>query len=183
MYDSRRVAAALEAWAAEIRTPTSLRRLASTVIVSGLAAFAAAAAWAHTRRPRTVRRAFQAWGGGEGSIYDLMDANTEIVIPGTAVHCGAYRKDAFLRDVAGPFGARFAKPPLPQLRALWSKAGIVAALADATGTTRDGQPYTNAYVFVFEMAGRRVTRVTEFLDMAAFNAVWDRVAPAPAHAG
>ena len=59
----------------------------------------------------------------------------------------------------------------------------MAALADATGTTRDGQPYANTYVFVFEMAGRRVTRVTEFLDMAAFNTVWDRVAPEPTHAG
>ena len=52
--------------------------------------------------------------------------------------------------------------------------------ADATGITRDGQSYANSYVFVFEMEGPRVTRVTEFLDMAAFNAVWDRVQPAPA---
>ena len=151
--------------------------------MSGLAALATGAAWARRRQTRAVRRAFQVWGRGEGSIYDLMEANTEIVIPGTAAHCGAYRKDVFLREVAGPFGACFAKPPLPHLRALWSKGGTVAALADATGMTRDGQPYANTYVFVFEMAGRRVTRVTEFLDMAAFNAVWDRVAPGPSHAG
>ena len=161
-----------------------MRPLATrTLIVSGSAVLAAAAAWARTRRPRAVRRAFKAWSKGEGSIYDLMDAETEIVIPGTAAHCGAYRRDVFLRDVAGPFGARFDKPPRPRLRTLWSDADTVAVMADATGTTRDGQPYANTYVFVFEMAGRRVTKVTEFLDMAAFNAVWDRLAPGPSHAG
>ena len=151
--------------------------------MSGLVALVAGAAWTRTRRSRAVRRAFQAWGNGEGSIYDLMDADTEIVIPGTAAHCGAYRRDVFLHDVAGPFGARFATPPRPQLRALRSKGGTVAVMADATGKTRDGRPYANTYVFVFNMAGRRVTRVTEFLDMAAFNAVWDRVAPGLSHAG
>ena len=55
-------------------------------------------------------------------------------------------------------------------------------MADATGTTRDGWPYADAYVFVFEMTGRRVRRLIEFLDMAAFNAVWDRVEPLPFHA-
>ena len=148
-------------------------------IMLGLAATAAAIAAPRASRSRPVRRAFQAWSVGEGSIYDLMDADTEIVIPGVAAHCGVHRRDAFLRDVAGPFAARFTRPPLPRLRRLWEGAGTLAVMADATGTTRDGQAY--AYVFVFEMAGRRVRRVIEFLDMAAFNAVWDRVEPAPAH--
>ena len=56
-------------------------------------------------------------------------------------------------------------------------------MADATGTTRDGQSYANAYIFAFEMAGARAKRVTEFLDMAAFSAVWDRVEPEPADVG
>ena len=74
-------------------------------------------------------------------------------------------------------------PPAPRLRTLWARGDTVAVMADATGVTRDGQPYANAYVFAFEMTGSRVKRVTEFLDMAAFNAVWDRVEPAPGQGG
>ncbi|WP_428390542.1 nuclear transport factor 2 family protein [Lichenicoccus sp.] len=135
-----------------------------------------------TASARAICRAFAAWGRGKGSIYDLMDADAQIVISGTSPHCGTFSKAAFLREVAGPFMARFAEPPVPQLRTLLGNVDSVVVLADATGTTRDGQAYANDYVFVFEMAGRRVTRVVEFLDMAAFNAVWDRVEPAPIHA-
>ena len=152
-------------------------------LFAGLGMAAGAISWWRGTPSRAVRRAFAAWGTGEGSIYDLMNAETEIVIPGAQAHCGIYRKDVFLRDVAGPFGARFTTPPVPRLRTLWASGKTVAAMADATGTTRDGQPYANAYVFVFEMAGQRVEKLTEFLDMSAFNAVWDRVEPKPAHVG
>lgn len=152
----------------------------TALVIQIVAGLAAAAAIARTRaHARAVRRAFEAWEAGTGSIYDLMDTETRIVIPGIAAHCGTYCKEAFLHDVAGPFRARFAEPPVPRLRKLWAATGTVAVMADATGTTRDGRPYVNTYVFVFELAGPRVATVTEFLDMAAFNAVWDRIAPAP----
>ena len=112
-----------------------------------------------------------------------MGADTEIVIPGTAPHCGTYCRDVFLRDAAGPFGRRFTTPPISKPRRLWAAAGSVAVLGDATGTTRDGRCYAKTYVFVFEMAGSRVTRITEFLDMTAFNAVWDATQPESPHAG
>ena len=145
-----------------------------------LAAAGVAVAVARMGRSHAVRQAFQDWSEGEGSIYDLMDPDAEIVIAGTSAHCGTFRKDVFLRDVAGPFTARFSTPPRPRLRSLWASRDKVVVLADATGTTRDGDPYTNAYVFVFEMVANRVKRVTEFLDMAAFNAVWNGVEERPA---
>ena len=111
-----------------------------------------------------------------------MDDDAEVVIPGTTAHSGAYRKDAFLAEVAGPFVARFTVLPLPRPVALWSDGQTVVVRAKAIGTTRDGAGYANAYVFIFEFAGKRVARVTEFLDMAAFEAVWNRVEPAR-HAG
>lgn len=137
--------------------------------------FAAMPTGADRDAAQLVQAAFAAWSTGTGSIYDLMDAGTEIVLPGTSPNCGAFRKDAFLRDIAVPFVARFAEPPVPQLRDLWSNARGVVATADATATTRDGRPYANAYVFIFEFSGTRVARVTEFLDMAAFEAVWNGV--------
>ena len=127
----------------------------------------------------TVRGAFEAWSMGISSPYDLMDDDAEVVLPGTSAHCGTYRKDTFMREVAGPFTARFATPPVPRLRRLWAAGDSVAVWADAVGTTHDLQPYSNTYVFVFEMSAHSITRVTEFLDLAAFGAVWDRVTPAP----
>lgn len=132
---------------------------------------------------RAVRHAFTAWANGTGSIYDLMDEGTEIVIPGTTAHSGAYPKNTFLAEIAQPFVARFTNPPLPRLSALWAEGRSVVVHAEATGIASDGQPYTNEYVFVFEFSGMRVTRVTEFLDMMAFEAVWDRVHPVLNHVG
>ena len=126
---------------------------------------------------RLVRDAFDAWSNGSGSIYELMDDDAAIVVAGTSPHSGTFGKQVFLRDVAAPFMARFAVPPAPRLRDLWSnKRGVVAA-ADATGTRRDGQPYANAYVFIFDFRDARVVQVTEFLDLAAFERVWDGVVP------
>jgi ketosteroid isomerase-like protein len=129
-----------------------------------------------------VRRAFAAWARGTGSVYDLMDDDAEIVIPGTTAHSGTYRKDVFLAEVAGPFVARFAAPPLRRLVALWSDGSAVVVRAEARGVTLSGASYVNAYMFIFECVGRRIARLTEFLDMAAFEAVWDRVEP-PRHGG
>ncbi len=140
------------------------------------------AAWRQREPARAVRRAFAAWAQGTGSIYDLMDADAEIVIAGTNQHSGTYRKDAFLARVAGPFVAKFSAPPLPQLVALWSDGPTIVVRAEAGGTTRDGASYTDAYMFIVEFAGRRVARLTEFLDMAAFEAVWNGAEPAR-HAG
>lgn len=152
-------------------------RTPAVVAVTTLAALGAVMAWRRTTPVRAIRRAFAAWVHGTGSIYDLMDDDAEIVIPGTTKHSGTYRKDAFLAEVAGPFVSRFSAPPLPSLVALWSDRLTVVAQAEASGTSRDGAGYANAYVFIFEFAGKRVARVTEFLDMTAFEAVWDRVEP------
>ena len=151
---------------------------AQTAVVVATITFAAlggVAAWRRTTPARTIRSAFAAWVQGTGSIYDLMDDDAEIVILGTTAHSGTYRKDAFLAEVAGPFVARFSAPPLPRLVALWSDGPTVVVQAEASGTTRDGTDYANAYVFIFEFAGKRVARVNEFLDMEAFEAVWDQV--------
>lgn len=155
---------------------------AIAVGIATAAALGGVAAW-RAMPARAVRRAFAAWAKGTGSIYDLMDDDAEIVIPGTTAHSGAYRKDAFLAEIAQPFVARFAHPPLPRLGTLWANGPSVVVQAGATGTTNDGRAYTNEYVFIFEFSGVRVTRVTELLDMAAFEAVWDRVEPVLNHGG
>ena len=160
----------------------SSARATAISALATLAVFGGVVAWQRELPARAVRRAFAAWAQGTSSIYDLMNDDAQIVISGASEHSGTYRKDAFLAEVARPFVARFSAPPLSRLVALWSAGPTVVVRAEAGGTTRDGASYANDYVFIFEFAGKRVARVTEFLDMAAFEAVWNRVEPA-CHAG
>lgn len=165
-----------------MRSMQSKARAVAVGAAATMTALGGVAAWRRAAPARAVRRAFAAWASGTGSIYDLMENEAEIVIPGTTAHCGVYRKDAFLCEVAQPFVARFTTPPLPRPRGLWAKGPSVLVRAEARGKATDGQAYTNDYVFVFDFEGCRVTRVTEFLDMGAFEAVWDRVVPTVHHA-
>ena len=92
----------------------------------------------------TVRGAFQAWSAGTSSPYDLMDDDVDVVLAGSSTHCGTYRKDTFMREVAGPFTARFATPPVPRLRRLWAATDTVAVWADAVGTRTITSPTPTA---------------------------------------
>ncbi len=147
------------------------------LLLLGAAGVAVAAGVARSSNLRAVRAAFRKWGAGEGSLFDLMADDAMVVIPGTAPHCGTFSKGVFARDVAAPFMARFSRPPAPRASRIWSDGDDVAVLAEAEGTRRDGKPYANSYVFVLRMRGGRVVRATEFLDMTAFNDVWDNVEP------
>lgn len=155
-------------------------RTSPILFLLGAVGGAAATGLVRSHNLRTVREAFRKWGTGEGSLNDLMAEDAVIVIPGTAPHCGTFSKSVFVRDVATPFMTRFSRPPAPQARKIWSQGGEVVVLAEAEGTRRDGKQYANRYVFVLKLRRGRVVRVTEFLDMAAFNDVWDQVEPATA---
>ena len=121
--------------------------------------------------------AFNRWRTGKGSILDLMGADGTVVIPGTTPHCGTRGKQEFVRDVATPFMSRFSKPPVPIPSKIMDDGDDVIIVAEADGTTRDGKAYHNSYVFVLEFREGRLMKVTEFLDMVAFNTVWDSVSP------
>ncbi len=161
-------------------TATSVSRTTNFLF---LVAGAAAGAFPTVVRPyncRILQDSFRKWGAGRGSLFDLMTDDAEIVIPGIAPHCGSFSKGVFVREIATPFMARFGKPPVPLPRRIWAQGEDVAVLADAAGMRRDGKPYSNRYVFVLQMRSGRIVKATEFLDMAAFNDVWDNVEPASA---
>lgn len=160
---------------------SSAPRLPLVIGTAAIVAAALAGAWMKGADQRAIRKSFDAWALGDGSFYDLMDDDAEVVLAGTASHTGTYRKDTFMREVAGPLMSRFVVKPVPKLRRIWSSSEGVIVQADAVGTTVDHQPYAQSYVFVFDMKEGRVTRATEYLDMVAFAAVWDRVDPAPPH--
>ena len=124
-----------------------------------------------------VEDAFSRWGSGTGSILDLMGDDGSVVIPGTAPHCGTWGKQEFVAAVATPFMSRFSKPPRPLPSKIMADGDDVIVVAEADGTTLDGKAYHNSYVFVLEFRRGRLMKATEFLDMIAFNAVWENVSP------
>ena len=124
-----------------------------------------------------VEEVFKRWSAGKGSILDLMGDDGLVVIPGTAPHCGTKGKQEFVTEVATPFLSRFSKPPVPSPLKIMAGGDDVIVIAEADGTTLDGKAYRNQYVFVLEFQKGRLMKATEFLDMAAFNAVWNSVPP------
>ena len=124
-----------------------------------------------------VEEAFDRWTEGQGSILDLMDDEGIVVIPGTTAHCGAVRKREFMANIATPFMSRFSEPPAPRPSMIMAEGDDVIVIADAEGTTLDGKVYRNDYVFLLKFRESRLVKATEFLDMAAFNAIWDSVTP------
>ena len=126
---------------------------------------------------RIVEEAFNSWRMGQGSILDLMGDDGTIVIPGTAAHCGTMSKREFVANVATPFMNRFSVQPVPRPSKIMADGEDVIVVADAEGTTLDGKAYRNDYVFVLEFREGRLVKATEFLDMVAFNLVWDSVMP------
>jgi ketosteroid isomerase-like protein len=60
---------------------------------------------------------------------------------------------------------------------IYGTGSSVAIHFTASGTARDGKPYSNEYAWFFEMSGGKVLRVVAFVDAAAFNELWTRVTP------
>ena len=129
------------------------------------------------RNRQLVEEAFDRWSKGQGSILDLMGDDGIVVIPGTAPHCGMMCKREFVTITATPFMTKFSIPPVPRPSMILADGDDVIVIADAEGTTLDGKAYRNAYVFVLEFRKGRLIKATEFLDMAAFNVVWNTVTP------
>ncbi len=126
---------------------------------------------------KIVEDAFNRWSKGQGTILDLMGDDGMVIIPGTAPHCGAARKPDFVINIATPFMNRFSMLPVPRPSKILADGDDVIVIADAEGTTLDGKIYSNNYVFFLEFRESRLMKATEFLDMVAFNIVWDNVTP------
>lgn len=99
-----------------------------------------------------------------------MDDDAEVVLADTAAQAGTYRKDVFMRDVAVPLMARFT----PTLRKLRASGSTAVAQADAVGHARSPAQCAELRLRVRTSRGR-IARVTEYLDMAAFEAIWTSI--------
>jgi ketosteroid isomerase-like protein len=128
----------------------------------------------HHDNAELVRKAFDDWATGRGTFYDLLTPDAVWIIPGTSPHCGTWHgRDRFLSEMVAPFLGCFSSFSFC-VRRIWADENTVAVNWESQGTDWCGISYANSYVYVIEMVGGQATSVTAFLDMVAFNAVWNR---------
>jgi len=131
-----------------------------------------------SRNKIAVEASFKAWSDGTGSPFDLLADKATWTIVGRSVASKTYTgREAFMRDVIGPFNARMREPLKPSIRRLYADGNAVIVFFDARGTARDGQPYVNTYAWFLEMRDGKVIAATAFFDSLEFNQLWTRVAP------
>jgi ketosteroid isomerase-like protein len=131
-----------------------------------------------TRNKAAVRASFDAWAAGTGSPYDLLadDANWTIVGRSLAAKSYASRA-AFMSEVIQPFNARMRVGLKPTIRNIYADGGTVIVFFDASGTARDGKPYSNTYAWFLDMKGGKIVKAFAFFDSVEFNDFWQRIKP------
>jgi uncharacterized protein len=128
----------------------------------------------------TIRQAFDAWHDGTAPIADVFAPEMVWRIEGHSRASGEYAsKQAFMDEVLGPFGARFAASPDPfrpvTVRSIHADGDTVIVLWDGRGIANDGQPYENSYAWFMKMRDGKVIDGTAFYDSISFNDLWDRL--------
>ncbi len=141
-------------------------------------------------QPRTGRRepanralieqAFAQWARGEADVFDLLTDDVVWHITGQdpAVATTYRSREALLAGAARPLAARLTAPLTPTVRRIWSDGDDVLVHWDGSAPLADGSTYRNTYLWIMTVRGDRVTRVTAFLDNAAFKAALAK-APRP----
>lgn len=158
--------------------------LVCTAVAVGFLTMSTAEAMAQARAVEeanrtVVARSFKAWAAGTGSPYDLLADDASWTITGNSAGAKTYpTRTAFIDEVIRPFNARMRSRLIPRIRRLYAENDTVIAFFDAAGTARDGQPYTNTYVWILEMSGGKIVRAYAFFDSIAFDDLWRRVSPA-----
>ena len=130
------------------------------------------------RNRELIAQSFEAWRTGTGSPYDLLTLDVNWTITGNSLAAKTYStRDAFIEEVIRPFNARMKSRLVPSVRRLYAEGDTVVAFFDATGTARDGRPYSNTYAWILELEDGQIVRAHAFFDSIAFDELWQRVEP------
>jgi ketosteroid isomerase-like protein len=133
-----------------------------------------------TRNKTIVSAAFDAWKAGTGSPFDLLTEDATWVVVGRSLASNTYNgRETFLREVIRPFNARMSVALSPVIRGLYAEGNSIVIFFDASGTARDGKPYSNTYAWFWDMRDGKVIRAHAFFDSIEFNDLWSRVKPGP----
>lgn len=123
-----------------------------------------------------IQRAFEAWAAGTGSPYDLLADNVTWTITGKSLASKTYpSREAFIGEVIRPFNARMSVGLKPTIRNMYAEGDTVVVYFDASGTAKDGKPYTNTYAWFLDISDGKITNASAFFDSIAFNDLWSRV--------
>lgn len=127
-----------------------------------------------TRNREILRAAYDRWARGGRSFFDeVLTPDMSWTIIGSGFGAGTYHgRDTFKREVTEPFAALLATPVKPTVRNIWADGDDVIVRWSGAATTRTGKPYRNEFVWIFHMRNGRADRVTAFLDLTAFQAVF-----------
>jgi ketosteroid isomerase-like protein len=127
-----------------------------------------------------IERAFAQWARGEADVFDLLTDDVVWHITGQdpAVATTYRSREALLAGAARPLAARLTAPLTPTVRRIWADGDDVLVHWDGSAPLADGSTYRNTYLWIMTVRGDRVTRVTAFLDNAAFKAALAK-APRP----
>ena len=124
-----------------------------------------------------VRRAFEAWRSGNGSVFDLMTPDATWTIVGNTPVSRTYRgKSDFMDTMIKPFNARLSTRLVPTAPTLYGDADTVIAYFSAQATARDGRPYRNTYTWYLQLRDDQIVNAIAFFDTVDFNDLWNRVA-------
>lgn len=129
------------------------------------------------RATALLRKAFDHWAAGGNSFFsDVLRDDTVWTIEGSGRYAKTYTsRDAFMNEVIVPFAQRMKQPVRPTVRQILSEGNHIVVVWDGRGVAKDGQPYSNSYVWLFEMDGDKASRVTAFLDLQPYAAVLERI--------
>lgn len=125
-----------------------------------------------------IQQAFNAWAEGTGGPYDLLADDATWTITGNSLASKTYNnREAFMSEVIRPFNARMSERLKPKITRIYEDKGTVIVLFDASGTAKDGKPYSNTYAWFLDMREGKIVKSTAFFDSVAFNDLWSRVQP------
>jgi ketosteroid isomerase-like protein len=148
-------------------------------ILSGETAMADTGSALESRNKALIEEKFQAWASGTGSPYELLANDVSWTITGNSLASKTYgSRDAFMSEVIRPFNARMSVGLKPTIRSIYAEGDTVIVFFNASGTRRDGKPYTNTYAWFLDVRDGKVTKAFAFFDSVAFNEFWAGVQPA-----
>ncbi|GGE96921.1 nuclear transport factor 2 family protein [Sphingomonas prati] len=122
-----------------------------------------------------VAGAFAAWAEGAGSFFDIVAEDVSWTVMGSGASAGLYQgKATFMERIAGPFATQLVGELAPTLLGIWLEGDDVVVRWSSSATTVDGTAYRNAYVFILTLRDGLVVAAEEFLDLPAFERVWNK---------
>jgi ketosteroid isomerase-like protein len=125
-----------------------------------------------------IRKGFQAWRDGTGSVFDLLAPDAKWTIVGNAPVSRTYKsRQEFLDVVINPFNARLSSRLIPIVRGLYADGDMVVALFDGEAVARDGKPYRNTYTWYMRVHDKQIVEVIAFFDTIEFTDFWNRIKP------